>query len=94
MLDPTVRLGPLYRRAGLENLLMHDQSRSLAYLQIDTGIPVEVIQRTLGHESITTTVIYARMALETVRASVERAVDDIPLTKRGVSGIRLTSCST
>lgn len=62
---------------------MHDLQCSLAYFQIDAGTPLEVIQKTLGHESRTTTEIYARMALETVRASVERAAEDILRAKGG-----------
>lgn len=64
-------------RAGLKNLHIHDLRRSLASFQIDTGTPLEVIQKTLGHESKTTTEIYARLALDTVRASVELAALEI-----------------
>jgi integrase len=75
MMDPKIGWMRICERAGLQGLHMHDLRRSLASFQIDAGAPLEVIQKTLGHESKTTTEIYARMALETVRASVERAVD-------------------
>ncbi len=74
MMDPKIGWMRICERAGLQGLHMHDLRRSLASFQIDAGAPLEVIQKTLGHESKTTTEIYARMALETVRASVERAV--------------------
>ena len=64
-------------RAGLNNLRMHDLRRSLASFQIDTGTPLEVIQKTLGHESKMTTEIYARLAMEPVQASVEQATEEM-----------------
>jgi site-specific recombinase XerD len=36
-----------------------------------------VIQKTLGHESKSTTEIYARLALDPVRVSVERATEEM-----------------
>jgi site-specific recombinase XerD len=56
---------------------MHDLRRSLASFQIDTGTPLEVIQKTLGHESKTTTEIYARLAMEPVRLSLEKATGEM-----------------
>ncbi|MFA7331946.1 MAG: tyrosine-type recombinase/integrase [Candidatus Delongbacteria bacterium] len=69
-------------RAGLTDLHMHDLRRSLASFQIDTGTPLEVIQKTLGHESKVTTEIYARLALDPVRASVERATEEMLRAKK------------
>jgi integrase len=83
MMDPKIGWDRICKRAGIEGLHMHDLRRSLASFQIDAGTPLEVIQKTLGHESKTTTEIYARMALETVRASVERAAEDILRAKKG-----------
>ncbi|MDP2361669.1 MAG: tyrosine-type recombinase/integrase [bacterium] len=71
------------KRAGLKDLHLHDLRRSLASFQIDTGTPLEVIQKTLGHESKVTTEIYARLALEPVRASVERATEEMLRRARG-----------
>lgn len=75
MMDPKVGWDRICKRAGLQNLHMHDLRRSLASFQIDTGSPLEVIQKTLGHESKVTTAIYARLALDPVRESVERATE-------------------
>ncbi|MFA7329739.1 MAG: site-specific integrase [Candidatus Delongbacteria bacterium] len=83
MMDPKMGWYRICERAGMTDLHMHDLRRSLASFQIDAGTPLEVIQKTLGHESKTTTEIYARMALETVRASVERAAEDILRAKKG-----------
>lgn len=70
-------------RAGLKDLHLHDLRRSLASFQIDTGTPLEVIQKTLGHESKVTTEIYARLALDPVRESVERASEEILKRAKG-----------
>jgi integrase len=75
--NPSVGWERILERAGLVGLRMHDLRRSLASFQIDTGTPLEVIQKTLGHESKVTTEIYARLAMEPVRASVERATEEM-----------------
>ncbi|MDP2362007.1 MAG: tyrosine-type recombinase/integrase [bacterium] len=77
MVEPKAGWRRICESAGLKDLHLHDLRRSLASFQIDTGTPLEVIQKTLGHESKVTTEIYARMALEPVRASLERAVDEM-----------------
>ncbi|MDP2361421.1 MAG: tyrosine-type recombinase/integrase [bacterium] len=73
MANPKVGWERVLTRAGLCGLRMHDLRRSLASFQIDTGTPLEVIQKTLGHESKATTEIYARLATGPVRASLEKA---------------------
>ncbi|MFA7331095.1 MAG: tyrosine-type recombinase/integrase [Candidatus Delongbacteria bacterium] len=77
MVDPKFGWLRVCKRAGLKDLHIHDLRRSLASFQIDTGAPLEVIQKTLGHESKVTTEVYARLALEPVRESVERATSEM-----------------
>lgn len=81
MVEPKAGWARICKRAGLEDLHIHDLRRSLASFQIDTGTPLEVIQKTLGHESKTTTEIYARLALDPVRASLERATEEMLKTQ-------------
>ena len=83
MANPSVGWERILARAGLAGLRMHDLRRSLASFQIDTGTPLEVIQKTLGHESKLTTEIYARLAMEPVRASVERATEEMLRARKG-----------
>lgn len=85
MTNPNKGWERILKRAGLENLRMHDLRRSLASFQIDTGTPLEVIQKTLGHGNKSTTEIYARMALEPVRASLEVAIGEM-LKQAGTGG--------
>ncbi len=75
--EPKIGWDRIRNRAGLQDLRMHDLRRSLASYQLDTGAPLEVIQKTLGHENRTTTEVYARMALDPVRQSLEKAVQAI-----------------
>jgi integrase len=84
MMDPKMGWKRILERAGLQDLRMHDLRRSLASFQIDTGAPLEVIQKTLGHGNKATTEIYARMAMDPVRASVEKAIEAMVRVGRSV----------
>lgn len=64
----------LLKRAGLSGLRLHDLRRTLGSWQAGTGSSLAVIGRTLGHTSPEVTQIYARLDLDPVRASVEKAV--------------------
>jgi integrase len=86
MVTPEQGWASICERAGQKNLHLHDLRRSLASFQIDAGKPLEVIQKTLGHESKTTTEIYSRLALEPVRASVERATEEMLRRGEGSEG--------
>lgn len=94
MSNPSIGWERILARAGLVGLRMHDLRRSLASFQIDTGTPLEVIQKTLGHESKATTEIYARLATEPVRQSLERAADAIFSNVPRVSDPRLGTTTT
>ncbi len=71
--DPKSGWKRICKNAGITNLRIHDLRRTLASFQIDGGASLEVVGKTLGHQSAETTRIYARMALDPVRASVEQA---------------------
>jgi integrase len=60
---------------GLPDLRIHDLRRSLGSWQAVTGASSYVIGKSLGHKSQQATAIYARLNLDPVRASVERATD-------------------
>ena len=60
-------------RAGIEDLRPHDLRRSLGSWQAITGASLPIIGRSLGHKSLDATAIYARLQLDPVRESVERA---------------------
>jgi integrase len=62
------------KRAGLNNLRMHDLRRTLGSWQAATGASLPVIGKTLGHQNQATTAIYARLNIDPVRAAVDTAV--------------------
>jgi integrase len=63
----------LLKRAGLEDLRLHDLRRSLASWQAIGGSSLPVIGKSLGHTSLAATTIYARLSFDPVRESVEKA---------------------
>ncbi|MBA2654423.1 MAG: tyrosine-type recombinase/integrase [Gammaproteobacteria bacterium] len=60
-------------RAGIENLRIHDLRRTLGSWQAKTGASLAIIGKSLNHKSPLTTAIYARLDLDPVRESVEKA---------------------
>ena len=64
--------GPALKRAGLEGLTFHRLRHSAGHLMREAGVPLEVIQRRLGHASIRTTADICG----SLPASVDRAVAD------------------
>jgi integrase len=60
-------------RAGLADLRIHDLRRTFGSWQVKTGASLPIIGKSLNHKSISTTLIYARLDLDPVRESVERA---------------------
>ena len=63
----------LLDRAGLDNLHIHDLRRTLGSWQAKTGASLVIVGKSLNHQSPSTTAIYARLDLEPVRESVDRA---------------------
>jgi integrase len=60
---------------GLLDVRIHDLRRTFASYQALGGSSLQVIGKSLGHKSIAATQIYARLQLEPVRQSVDKAVD-------------------
>ena len=56
---------------------MHDLRRTLGSWQAATGSSLPIIGAMLGHESVATTAIYARLNLDPVRESVNTATQAI-----------------
>ncbi len=66
--------GRLCQRAGLGDLRIHDLRRTMGSWQASTGASLLMIGKMLGHTTASATQVYARLALEPVRAAAERAV--------------------
>ena len=65
----------LLKSAGLTNVRLHDLRRTLGSYQTIGGTSLTIVGKTLGHKSHEATQVYARLNLDPVRASMEKAVD-------------------
>lgn len=63
----------ILERAGIDNLRIHDLRRTLGSWQAKTGASLAIIGKSLNHKNQNTTAIYARLDLDPVRDSVNRA---------------------
>jgi len=63
--------------AGLVNLHIHDLRRTQGSWQAAAGVPLNVIGKSLGHSSLASTQIYARLQLDPVRQAVSNASDSM-----------------
>ena len=64
-----LRLRGLGRRAGINRVHPHKFRRTLATHAIDRGMPIEQVQKLLGHAKIDTTMHYAMVNQNNVKAS-------------------------
>jgi integrase len=71
--DPKKAWQRILAEAGIENLRIHDLRRTLGSYQAATGANGYIIGKSLGHRSQQSTAIYARLNLDPVRDSVNKA---------------------
>ena len=67
-----IRLRRLGRKLGINKVHPHKFRRTLATMAIDKGMPIEQVQRLLGHQSIDTTLQYAMVNQNNVKLSHHR----------------------
>lgn len=68
------RLRELGRRLKIERVHPHKFRRTLATRAIDKGMPIEQVQRLLGHQKIDTTMEYAMVSQNNVKLSHRRFI--------------------
>jgi len=78
---------------SLGDLRIHDLRRTLGSWQAKTGASLSIIGKSLNHKSQATTAIYARLDLDPVRESMQRATSAIlaaagPMQPTAVTPIR------
>lgn len=73
----------ILERAGIDNLRIHDLRRTLGSWQAKTGASLAIIGKSLNHKNQNTTAIYARLDLDPVRDSVNKATSAM-LTAAGL----------
>ena len=83
MTPPKKRWPALLARAGISDFRIHDLRRSLGSWQAISGASLAVIGKSLGHKSASATLIYARLSMDPVRASVGTATTAM-LTAAGI----------
>ena len=71
--EPKKAWAALLVRAGLSGLRIHDWRRTMGSWQAATGASLPVIGKSLGHKNVSTTAIYARLNLDPVKESVNKA---------------------
>ena len=77
LVDPKKAWANLLKRAEIKNLRLHDLRRSLGSWQAATGASLSIIGKTLAHKNVSTTAIYARLNIDPVRDSLEKATTAI-----------------
>jgi integrase len=74
LMEPKTAWKRILARAGIRDLRIHDLRRTIGSYQAISGSSLLVIGKSLGHKSLSATQIYARLNLDPVRASVNKAV--------------------
>ncbi len=77
LVEPKKGWQRIRERAKIDNIRIHDLRRTLGSWQARTGASLVMIGKSLNQKSIQATSIYARLDLDPVRASVERATSAI-----------------
>lgn len=70
-----LRLRNLGKKAGVPRVHPHKFRRTLATHAIDKGMPIEQVQKLLGHAKIDTTMHYAMVNQSNVKASHRRYLE-------------------
>lgn len=60
------------RKAGLENVRIHDLRHTYASNAVSSGMPIQMVGRLLGHTQLQTTMRYAHLADDPVRHAAEQ----------------------
>lgn len=69
-----VRIRKLGRRIGLKKCHPHKFRRTMATVAIDKGMPIEQVQKLLGHEKIDTTLHYAMVKQSNVKNAYKKYI--------------------
>ncbi len=65
----------LLKTAKIENLRLHDLRRTQGSYQAITEASLNIIGKSLGHKSISSTQIYSRLTADPIRESMQKATD-------------------
>ena len=82
LIEPKKGWKRILKRAGIEDLRIHDLRRTLGSWQAKTGASLVIIGKSLNHKNQNTTAIYARLDLDPVRESVNTATSAMMVAAR------------
>ncbi len=68
--DPRKAWGRVLKRAGIEDLRLHDLRRTLGSWMAANGVTTAIIGKTLAHKSVQATKVYERLDIDPVRESM------------------------
>jgi integrase len=92
--SPKHGVSSIFKEAGIEEVRIHDLRRTLGSWQAINGSSLLVIGKSLGHKSMASTLIYARLTQAPVRQSVELATAAMMSNKPGKSAPQATDVSS
>ncbi|WP_051293886.1 site-specific integrase [Pseudoduganella violaceinigra] len=81
--SPKRGVSSIFKEAGIQEVRIHDLRRTLGSWQAINGSSLLVIGKSLGHKSMASTLIYARLTQAPVRQSVEMATAAMMANKPG-----------
>jgi integrase len=73
--DPKKAWARILKKANIKDLRIHDLRRTLGSWQVATGASLPIIGKSLGHKTQQATAVYARLNLDPVRESVNKATE-------------------
>ena len=73
LVEPKSGWKRILQRAEIKDLRLHDLRRTLGSWQAATGANSYIIGRSLGHKNPQSTAIYARLSIDPIKNSVEKA---------------------
>ena len=75
LVEPKSGWKRVLERSGIKDLRLHDLRRTVGSWQAATGANSYIIGATLGHKDQKSTAIYARLNIDPIRASLEKATE-------------------
>jgi integrase len=75
LIDVRKPVAAVFKAAGFEDVRLHDLRRTFGSWQAMGGSSELLIGKSLGHRDTRSTAVYARLTMDPVRKSVERATD-------------------
>lgn len=75
LIEPKSGWKRILDRAGIKDLRLHDLRRTVGSWQAATGASSYIIGGTLGHKDQKSTAVYARLNIDPIRASLEKATE-------------------